>query len=564
MKAKRILSLLFILILVLAVALCACDSNPNPDSDGNNPNGTTNTEPVNKNMVNQTEYDAPYSLGKSESGKATLLNRQQVPQIMLSTLLRADLLKTADFMEAEDMEDYFAIAKQTNMNTIELSVMWSQIEPEYDEYDFSDLKCYLDFAKKYGLKINIEWYGSLVDGEAHMVNVPKYIADDESKYPVIKDMFDFANYGRCKVMDWSNADLIIRESQAIYNMMNYVYDWNKQNDLYDPVMMVQIGQGADRFQRWRVNAYGVSMSADEAWSMVHTYLNEIARGVKYSKYKALTRVEFCEQNAVVNFVRNVEKLQFVDVVCPTYLHEVSSTKNGIRSFIEEYEDMPIFNVENWASDINHKQTLATFGMGGSGYVSYQLSCPNYYPESPNGALYKRYNAEGATLDDKFEQKNTRATDTAAINAALAKAYVAVANAPRARFASFGLNNLLNNREGEERVQKIYLTNGLLLSFSNPADSLGFAIYDNNYLYVFSSKDAQMVINNCSITVGQKGYFDASGEWVNQGNVTLANNTTLNLAANEVYRVRIVNVSDLPSAANLRDAGYLSTLDSIRG
>lgn len=560
MKTKRILSLIFALLMVLTVILCACDKKP--DDNGDDPNGDT---PVNKNMVNQTVYDAPYSFGKSASGKATLLNRRQVPQIMLSTLLRADLLKTADFMEAEDMEDYFAIAKETNMNTIELSVMWSQIEPEYDKYDFDDLKCYLDFAKKYGLKINIEWYGSLVDGETHTVNVPKYISGDTKTYPVIADLFDFANYGRCRIMDWSNAELLTRESQAIYNMMNYVYEWNQQNDLYDPVIMVQIGQGADRFQRWRVDAYGVKdgdalMSSSKAWSMVHTYLNEVGRGVKYSKYKALTRAEFCEQNAVVNFVRDVEKLEYIDVVSPTYLHEVSSTKNGIRSFTEEYADMPIFNAENWASDINHKQILATFGMGASGYVSYQLSCPNYYPESPNGALYKRYNPDGATLSEKFEQKNSRATDTSVINAALAKAYVAVANAPRATFASFGLNNRL----GEGEAQKIYFTNGLLLNYSNPQNSLGFAVFDSNYLYVFSSKDAQIIIDNCSITVAQKGYFDASGEWVNSGNVTLTNNTTLTLSANEVYRVRIVNISALPSQATLKSDGYLSTLDSIRG
>ena len=99
-------------------------------------------------IVNQ-EGITPYHQEVSESGKAILLNRKEVPQIILSSLLRTDLFINADFKNASEMEDYFAIAKETNMNTIELSIMWSQIEKSYDNYDYTDLKCYLDFAKKY-------------------------------------------------------------------------------------------------------------------------------------------------------------------------------------------------------------------------------------------------------------------------------------------------------------------------------------------------------------------------------------------------------------------------------
>lgn len=512
-------------------------------------------------IVNQ-EGITPYHQEVSESGKAILLNRKEVPQIILSSLLRTDLFINADFKNASKMEDYFAIAKETNMNTIELSIMWSQIEKSYDNYDYTDLKCYLDFAKKYDLKINLEWYGSFVDGETHMSNVPNYI-NDSSTYPIIKDMFDFANFGRCKILDWSNENLLNREQKAIYNMMNYIYSWNLENDNYDPVIMVQIGQGVDRFQRWRVDAYDIQdMTSERAWNLAKKYLNEVGKGVKYSKYKAITRSEFCEQNAVVNYVRDIKDLEYIDVVSPTYLHEIASTKNGIKSFNDEYSEMFLMNSENWASDINHKQTLATFAMGASGYVSYQLSCPLYFPESPNGALYKRYNESGTTLEEKFVENNTRATDTKNINKALLDAYIGVANAPRNRFASFGLNNLLNSKEESE--QKIYLNNGLMFKYSNPNDALGFAISDGNYVYAYSSKDALLEIGNCTITMAQSGSFNKSGEWDISSSVTLENNSILNLNAGKVYRIRIASINDLPSATSLKDLGYLTPLDSIRG
>lgn len=558
MNLKKIIPCL----LALCMILSACQNvAPVDPTEGN----------IDLSIENMTQqYDQPFTMTTSEGGKGVLLNRSQVPVIMTSALLRTDLLVNADFLEPSEMEDYFAIAKETNLNTLELTVMWSQIEPEKDKYDFSALDTYLNYAKKYGLKLNIVWYGSMVDGETHTANVPDYISEDTETYSCLMDLFDYANFGRCRIMDWSDPDLLERESRAVWQMMNHVYEWNQSNDKYDPVIMVQIGQGADRFQRWRVAAYDVvdaksePMTQEQAWSMVHTYLNTVAKAVKYSAYKALTRAEFCEQTAVVNYVRDVQELEFVDIVSPTYLHEISSTKNGIKSFTDEYSDMFIMNAENWASDANHRQILATFGMGAGGYVSYQLSSPNYYPESPNGALYSRYNPKGATLAEKFQEKGQRATQTAAVNSALLRAFVAVANAPRSLFATFGLNNLLNSKTGDERIQKIYLSNGILLSYSNPEDTLGFAAYDGNYVYVWSGKDATLSVTNCTLTVCQKGAFDENGEWVGQGNVTLEGNTTLQCQAGEVYRIRVGNISQLPAASTLKAEGFLSPLDSIRG
>lgn len=548
-------------ILPILLAICTLFAACTP---GNSGGGSGSMENI------TDKCDTPYTVSVSEAGKGVILNRRQVPVIMTSALLRTDLLINADFMRPDEMEDYFALAKQTNLTALELTVMWSQIEPEKGKYDFSALDTYLNYAKQYGLKLNIEWYGSLVDGETHTANLPDYIAQDTSAYPCLMELYDYANYGKCRIMDWSNANLLERESLAVWNMMNHIYEWNLQNERYDPVVMVQIGQGADRFARWRIDAYdvvdadGAPMTQENAWAMVNTYLNTIARAVKYSAYKALTRVEFCEQSAVVNYVREVERLEYVDIVSPTYLHEISTTKNGIQSFTDEYPEMFLMNAENWASDVNSRQILATFAMGAGGYVSYLLSNPNYYPESPNGALYGRYHLSGATMAEKFPEKNNRASQTAAINQALAQAYVAVANAPRSLFASFGLNNLLNAKDGAERIQQIYLSNGLLLTYSNPKDSLGFAVYDGGYLYVWSDMAAELTVANCTATVCQRGAFDENGEWATDETVTMASNTTLSCEGGVVYRIRVGNVSELPPAGDLKAEGFLSPLDSIRG
>mgnify|MGYP003323735389 FL=1 len=96
---------------------------------------------------------------------------------------------------------------------------------------------------------------------------------------------------------------------------------------------------------------------------------------------------------------------------------------------------------------------------------------------------------------------------------------------------------------------------MLFNYSNPENATGFAIYDNNYVYVYSSKDATLEINNCSITVAQKGYFDNNGEWVNEGVVSLESNKKLAMEHDVVYRVRIASISELPSMASLEEQGY---------
>lgn len=548
----------FLLSAVFCFSLCSCKGGKNPS-------------PTDLKIHEKENYVIPYIQQKEEGQKTQIIHQtDERPELILSALLRTDLLLNADFLTSKETEDYFAIAKETSMNCLDLTIMWSQIEKEPGKYDFTDMEYYLQYAKKYNLKLNLIWYGSFVDGETHSVNIPSYIYEDHKTYPIIADLFDYANYGRCLIMDYSHPNLLQRESKAIYELMNYVQSWNEKEDDYDPIIMVQIGQGIDRFQRWRIDAYqikdedGQLYSYEKAWNLAKTYVNEIAKGVKYSAYRALTRIEFCEQNAVVNYVREMENCSYIDIVCPTYLHEISSTKNGIRSFSDEFEEMAIINAENWASDINDKQILATLALGGNGYVSYQLSCPNYFPESPNGALYGRYDASKMTLEEKFIERNNRASKTALIQNALLNCYVPVSRATRNTFAAFGLDNLLNAKENEERIQKIYMNNGILLEYSNPKDALGFAIYDLNYLYVFSSKDASLTIHNTTMPAASEGCFNQDQTWDSKKTITLENNQTLKMTANEVYRIRIASINPLPSASELLSSQYKSIVDSIRG
>ncbi|MDR0831290.1 MAG: hypothetical protein LBM99_00135 [Bacillales bacterium] len=497
----------------------------------------------------------------AENGRARFETKEGEVIPVISGYLRTDQLLKADFKTPEELEPYFSLAQETNLNFLDIVLQWSSVEINEDEFDFSLVERYLDFAKKYSLKINLIWYGSLVDGESHSANYPNYIFADNKRFSVIRDLFDFGIYGRNNILDWSDPDLLAREQYALYQTMNYVEEWNQNNENYNPVLTVQVGQGADRFQRWRVGQYKVVnpktneiFNDIDSWSLVHAYLNEVGKGVKYSSYPAYTRAEFCEQPAVTNYVREIKNLEFIDLVSPTYLQTLSNEKSGISSFVSEYPNMPVLNVENWADDSSYRHLLVNSAMQGSGFTFYTLSNALYYPESPNGAIYHRVDNE------VFNSINTRANDIKEASDILLKLKQVSYKAKASNFALFGFDNLISG------VQKIYMKDieankGLLLDFD--ADAYGIAIYDNGNLYCASLNDATLTIDNCTIPVAIKGQFEGVS-FVNGGNVSLDSNKILNMKAGEVYRVRLTNILDLPSNQVLQTNGYKSINESIRG
>lgn len=541
----RLNKLVFTCFVILLIVLVGC-----------------NKQKENK-LVRTSEYIEPYAIITSDQYKTHLVDKYGIPYIMLSTEIRTDILMFADGLTPEEMEPYFALVKHTDLNTIELPIIWSDIEISQDQYRFDTIKTYLDLAKKYDLKVNLLWYGSLIDGETRTALIPQYIREDEKTYPIIQDLYDFGIFGRVKIYDWTNDNLLYREGLALYNVMNYVYEWNKNNDNYDPVVMVQIGQGADRFPRWRVNQYevkdedGLLLANEEAWNIVNTYLTEVAKGVKYAKYRALTRVEFTEQNAVVNYVRTIYQLDNIDIVAPTYLHSIANVKSGIRNFSDEFNDIPIINPENWANDHNHRSLLATFALGGVGYVAYPLSWAVYYPEPVNGALYNRININGNNLEEQFTQKGTRANDTKAITQGLTKAYIDVAKTKRGNFAVIGMDNRINVGD----PQKIYTQSGVMFSYQSSEQSLGFVLVNDGYVYVYSTANGVITFSNVTFITATKGYYDKQGNWINEGSVSfIENNLGLEIEKETLYRIKIYAVNPLPTTI---PTDYVNTVDSIR-
>ena len=516
-------------------------------------------------LVETSVFTEPYLVSSySEYGfsKAYIHNQQNVPILMLSSEIRLDLLILADTITIEDVKPYFEIASLSGINTLEIPIMWSMIEGIEGEYDFTEINMLLDYAVEYGLYLNFVWYGSSVGGESKTAYYPEYIDLDPEKYPLIADMYDFGALGRVKILDWTNDDLMEREALAVYSLMNNVSEWSKDNNNQYPLVMFQIGQGLDRFPRWRLNQYEVQsggelMSTLEAWEIVNEYILAISRAVKYSEYRVITRVEFTEQNAIVNYVSDIKDIEYVDLVSPTYLHTISNVKSGIRNFQESFGDMPIYNAQNWANDEVDRNLLATIALGAMGFVSYELSAAQYYPEPQDGTLFNRIDPEATSIEDMFVQKNTRVSDLKLIIEGLEKAYIDVVQTPRQNFAVLGMDNRLDTGD----TQFIYTSSGVMFNYVLAEDALGFVIVRDGYLLVFSTVDSTINFSNVTFITAIEGHYNNYGEFENMGVKELTNNNlSLIMEANILYRLRIASIDSLPTQISTE---YISIYEAIR-
>ena len=230
----------------------------------------------------------------------------------------------------------------------------------------------------------------------------------------------------------------------------------------------------------------------------------------------------------------------------------------MKNFGQELPGMPIYNTQNWADDINHKNMLATFALGAFGFNSYQLSAAEFYPEPPNGALYNRINRNETEFLDMFTQKNHRVDQMKPILNGLSKAFIDVLKTPRQNFIVLGMDTRIPF--GTE--QHLYTQSGLLINYSNPTDGLGFVIQNDQYVTVFTTEDAHITFSNVIFINATEGYYGTDGNWVNEGSVTLSNNNlTLSTTANRIYRLKISSLNTLPS--NLAEI-YTNGFDAIRG
>lgn len=210
------------------------------------------------------------------------------PYYMTNVQVRLDLLRYSEEWSMELCEKLIAQIAADGFNTISVPVQWVEVEPERDKFDWKILDSYLKLTNKYGLKMELLWFGANSGGHVQWLGrpsknavhlrTPDYVLDSPapsskettSDYAIRRDLSDYT-------LDIADTNLRDRETEVLKKVMNHIAEWDVKNGHKHPVIGVQIN---NEFLSHKI-PFSNPLAID--------YLNTVAGGVKESDYVVWTR-----------------------------------------------------------------------------------------------------------------------------------------------------------------------------------------------------------------------------------------------------------------------------------
>ena len=206
------------------------------------------------------------------------------PYYMTNIQIRLDKLRYSLGWDDAGLEAIVARAAADGFNTVSIPLMWTEVEPEKDRFDWKVLDQYLEMVVRNGLKMELLWFGQNSVGGVAKMNmqdrsgtsgnrVPDYVlaVEGSSDFSVRRDINN-------RTMDLADPALRVRESYVLAQVMGHIAEWDVAHGRTHPVIGVQIGN----------EVFGAGASFPN--SLVIDYLSDVAAAVKRSPYVVWTRI----------------------------------------------------------------------------------------------------------------------------------------------------------------------------------------------------------------------------------------------------------------------------------
>lgn len=434
--------------------------------------------------------------------------------------LRTDAFMNCEFKKASDLEPYFKAVAAVNINTIQIPIDWRDIEINKDEYDFTVVDTFLNMAKKYSLKVEFLWFSTNMCGETHSYHIPDYIIDDANTYPRYDTDYTglfWPYYGYIMHLEFGNDNLLEREVKVVTELMNHVYDWNKQNGNPNTLIGVQVHNEPDCFPLWRVGHNQIAVKKDgrqiteeEARADVNKALDTVGKAFKSTPYKLYTRVNFALANVMNDYIESVYNLEGIDIVGDDP-HEANIST--ITKAIDEYslEGNYPHIAENRASYTNtNSLILSTFANNG-GYIMYEVATSEYFVTN-NGdkSIDPEYGLYKADLTPKQH--------TASVGRFLAMLNElgdALVTTPKTKMKAFNIETNFPMQNYSEKVK----IGDTTINFQTNSGALGIIINCGDYVIIASDNGA--TVSGLSVETCEKGAF-SSNTWTTEKQINLSN------------------------------------------
>lgn len=285
-------------------------------------------------------------------------------------------------------ENMYEKSDNLNFNTVSQVLWWREIEVEPGVYDFTSMDKYIEWAEKYGMKIDLAWFGSVCgmgsripdhsiasEGSDHQEvgyqhTAPAWFANS-TYYNVGANSKSEQFSLNIKDSNKENADYMKqRECYAIQALFNYL----AERDANHTVISVQIEN--------EPNGTGGQFGQYIEW------MNDVAKAVKESAYVVPTRVNYIGKG----YPLNINDYEYLDFAGPdVYSRSVEQVQSSITSGKEKSTLLYIPENSGGYDNLTTVAT-ATFTAGGF-YGTWSLN--NWYCVNKLHGIYQgeKYESE---------------------------------------------------------------------------------------------------------------------------------------------------------------------------
>ena len=398
-----------------------------------------------------------------------------------------------------------------NYSTISQALMWRDIETAPGQYDFTVIDQYVEWAKKYGMKLDLAWFGSACqsgtripgyssapNGEGRRVDLGYqytapawYVQDEQGK--AIDTYYKLWNPGSVTYdlkVTGENAEYM---KQQEYYALQAIFNHLAEVDPDHTVIAIQIENEANM--------------RNSGWPELTDWMNYLGKAVKESGYVVATRLNYSGWGYPVN-VNNLEYIDFAGT--DPYTTSVSSIKSILRN--GEGSSTLTYIAEN-SGNYENLTSLATAAFAEGGFYG-TWALDNWFCDGGGGhfngphSIYKNNQKYYEWQLGEIPDLTSQAEDVLHYNEGLNKMGPVIAAASKNEI--MGLN--VDTDKPKETYDNVKRLGGYTFGYEVEDASVGIAVLNGQNIYVTSDTAGSMLIKT-----GQKPLKVTSGKIDNDGN-----------------------------------------------
>lgn len=217
------------------------------------------------------------------------------PFYMTNIQVRLDKLYGYHGWTDDAMEAVVKRAAADGFNTLSIPIHWREVEPQKDKFDWTILDKYMDWCRKYNLKMELLWFSWSSGGRIQYLwnyngrkepRTPDYVCsmDGKSEFNILRKEWEYS-------LDWRDTKLRDRETYVLAQVMEHIAQWNVNNGNSQTVIGIQLGNEAHK--------HGNNNATPEE---LIEYYHHVGSAVKESPYIVWTRFN-CIKSTTLGLIK---------------------------------------------------------------------------------------------------------------------------------------------------------------------------------------------------------------------------------------------------------------------